>query len=156
VTASQGVGIGLAAGTDPDYMLQVSGSTHLVGNIGIGTIPSAYRLDVNGTTNLSGNTRIIGNVGIGVSPTTYKFDVTGTSRLNGAASIYGATTINSTLYVSNAATIAGNLIVPGGYVAISKSAADAMTMMSAGSDDYVMGIDYSDAGTFKINYGTTI
>jgi hypothetical protein len=52
------------------------------GNIGIGTITPTFKFAVTGNTNITGTSKLDGNVGIGTTPhASYKLDVNGTTRL---------------------------------------------------------------------------
>ncbi len=68
-----GVALDVVGSIKASTNLEISGTSTLTGNVGIGTTPHAtYKLDVNGTSALTGN------VGIGTTPhATYKLDVNG-------------------------------------------------------------------------------
>ena len=68
-------------------------NNNLGGNVGINVSNPQYNLDVSGTTNISGNLTVdnntlvvnstTNNIGINVSNPTYTLDVSGTTNING-------------------------------------------------------------------------
>lgn len=68
---------------DASSMARVSGGAVSVsaGNVGIGMLPDADRLSVNGTASISGATTISGNLGIGGAPTGNKLNVIGSANV---------------------------------------------------------------------------
>ena len=71
---------------DATSMVRVSGGAVSVsaGNVGIGMLPDADRLSVNGTASISGATTISGNLGIGGAPTASKLNVIGAANVTGS------------------------------------------------------------------------
>lgn len=69
---------------DAASLARVSGGalSSSAGNIGIGMLPDADRLSVNGTASISGATTISGNVGIGGAPTASKLTVIGSANVS--------------------------------------------------------------------------
>lgn len=68
---------------DATSLARVSGGamSASAGNVGIGVLPDADRLSVNGTASISGATTISGNVGIGGAPTASKLNVIGSANV---------------------------------------------------------------------------
>ncbi len=126
-----------------DGTLSVQLTSQLMGNVGVGAAPSAYKLQVTGTADVTGATtlrstldvtgattlastlrvngtsQLMGNVGIGAAPSAYKLQVTGTADVTGATTlrntldVTGATNLRSTLHVVGDTTLDADLTVAG-------------------------------------------
>ncbi|MCD7973807.1 MAG: hypothetical protein LUG18_14310, partial [Candidatus Azobacteroides sp.] len=91
--------------TDDETRVRVTSD----GNVGIGTTtPGAYRLNVDGTTQLDGNTSITGNTTIGGTAT-----IAGATTINNAATVTGTTSLNGG--TGGGVTISGLPAATGAY-----------------------------------------
>lgn len=72
-----------APGTDVD----ITGATRVGGNLGLGTLPTANRLEVAGNSRLDGTATLTGNLGIGKAATAFDLDVAGESNFDGRVKI---------------------------------------------------------------------
>ncbi len=82
---------------------RVDGNTHINGNTGMGTAPTANRLEVSGTSHFDG-----GNMGLGTAPTANRLELSGNSRFAGNATVAVGVPGTGNLTVENALQVNGN------------------------------------------------
>ena len=114
------IGIG---NTTPASKLDVSGNTHITGNLGVHTPVSTYSLDV------AGNTRIAGNIGINAPPSDYYcIDAIGPARLQNDLRINGILNPNNQLVIGNSVAVESFMTVYGGKGIVRSTSSTQMKM----------------------------
>lgn len=84
--------------------LNVTATSALTGNVGIGKVPSTFKLDVNGNTNITGNLYASENIGIGTTAPRGKLDVNGAAYVSDILNVARNVTVSGNLGIGRGAT----------------------------------------------------
>ncbi|GAB4491765.1 MAG: hypothetical protein OHK0019_12470 [Saprospiraceae bacterium] len=123
-----GLRVGIGNST-PATDLDISGATRINGNLGVGVLPTTFRLDVSGNSRLSGNAQVTGNL-----------DVDSDANIDGNLQVDGNGRVDGRLVIGNPPTAPGSHML---YVNGSMIATEVKVELQGSWPDYVFSNDYS-------------